>query len=76
MMGFGFLFMLLILGLPVVLIAAILIGIFGLLGQRSRSMFSPPTTASLAMQNARTCAHCGQALQGDWTHCPKCGAPN
>ncbi len=76
MMGFGFLIMLLVLGLPVLLIAAILIGVLGLQGWRSRPMFSPPTPTSLATQYARYCSHCGQGLQEDWTHCPKCGAPH
>jgi len=75
MMGFGILMMLLVLGLPVLLIAAVLIGVLGLEGWRRRQMFSSPTSTSLVVQDVRTCVHCGQGLQADWTHCPKCGAP-
>jgi len=75
MMGFGLLMMLLVLGLPVVLIAAILIGVLGIQGRRSQPMFSPPTPTSLSTQYTRYCSHCSQGLQADWTHCPKCGAP-
>ena len=75
MMGFGMLMMLLVLGLPVLLIAAVLIGVLGLEGWRRRQMYSPPTSSGLVAQGARSCAHCGQGLQADWTHCPKCGAP-
>ena len=75
MMGFGLLMMLLVLGLPVVSIAAILIGVLALLGRRSRPIFSPPTSTGLAKQDARYCSACGQDLQAGRTHCPKCEAP-
>ena len=75
MMGFGMLMMLFVLGLPILLIAAVLIWVLGLEGWRRRQIFSSPTPASLVRQDARYCSHCGQGLQADWTHCPKCGAP-
>jgi predicted nucleic acid-binding Zn ribbon protein len=38
----------------------------------------PASTPPVPMINTapmRHCAYCGQGLQADWTHCPKCGAP-
>jgi len=75
MMGFGLLMMALVLGLPVLLIAAILIWVLSLKSQRSWPKFSPQTPTSLMKPEARNCAHCGQSLQAEWTHCPNCGAP-
>ena len=75
MMGFGLLMMLFLLGIPVLLIVAILIAVLVLKGQRSWPVFWPQTPASLVRRDTRHCTHCGQGLQADWTHCPKCGAP-
>jgi len=34
----------------------------------------PPVALASAAAPARHCASCQAALQGDWAHCPKCGA--
>jgi hypothetical protein len=74
MMGFGFLFMLLALALPVVLIAALMIWLMKMGGQKN--IFTPPApTHSGSAAPERSCSHCGTHLQSDWSHCPKCGAP-
>jgi len=79
MLVFGLLFMLLLIGLPVLLIVAIAAGVWGLTGRRATPVSSPPANSGPSGQAAsftRYCSHCGQGLQTDWTHCPQCGAPN
>lgn len=81
MMIFGFLFMVLVIALPILLIVAIIAGVWGMAGRRGMPSFSPPAPVQtgLQVQSASTfprfCSHCGQGLQSDWTTCPKCGAP-
>lgn len=76
MLGIGLLMMLVVFGLPILLIVAV---VWGLLGRRAGPAFSPspalPRASAPAASPTRYCAHCGQGLQADWTHCPKCGAP-
>lgn len=85
MFGFGWLMMLLVIGIPVLLVILAVAGTAGLLqnrgqsvpaAQKQASVFQPtgitPTAANPA---ARFCSHCGAGLQVDWTHCPQCGAP-
>jgi uncharacterized paraquat-inducible protein A len=75
MMGFGLLITLMVLGLLILLIIAIVIGVLVLDSRRKRLLYSPPPSNDLVRQDARYCTHCGQVLQSDWAHCPKCGAP-
>ncbi len=78
MLIFGLLFMLLVIGLPALLIAAVIAGVWGLSSRRNGPLPSTPTYSSptaLTTPMMRHCSHCGQGLQDDWTHCPKCGAP-
>ena len=77
MLGIGLLMMLLVFGLPILLVVAVVAGMAGLWGRRAGPMSVLPISgpAALAVSSARYCAHCGQGLQTDWTHCPKCGAP-
>ncbi len=82
--GFGWLMMLMI-GLPIfgVIIAALALA--GFFQNRQVNPVNPQNrapiyqssgdTGSVQSQFARYCAHCGTGLQGDWTHCPQCGAP-
>jgi hypothetical protein len=84
-MLFGLLAMLLFLALPVVLIAGVVAAAAGLFARRPiYSAPVPPAQSAPAISDrppaaatppARYCAHCGQGLQSDWTHCPYCGAP-
>ena len=79
MLIFSLLFMLLLIGLPVLLIVAVLAGVWGLSGRRSGPVSSSPgysRPGAPPVSFTRYCSHCGQGLQADWTHCPKCGAPN
>ncbi len=77
MLGIGLLTMLIFLGLPILLVVAVVAVMAGLLGRRAGPMSAPPISGppAPAASPARYCAHCGQGLQADWTHCPKCGAP-
>jgi predicted lipid-binding transport protein (Tim44 family) len=79
MLGIGLLMMLIFLGLPILLVVAVVAVLVALVGRRAGPVFPPPTPAAPASAPtappARYCAHCGQGLQADWTHCPKCGAP-
>ncbi len=70
MLGFGLIAMLLVIGLPVALIAVLIWA----LARRGNSFASAPTPVHQNTASAHTCAHCGAALQADWSHCPQCGA--
>lgn len=86
MLILGLLFMLLVIGLPILLIVALLGGAARLL--RNQNIPATPRQTSLSAVNnpdvqpgqpvaapARFCAHCSAGLHTDWTHCPQCGAP-
>lgn len=78
MLFFGLLFMLLVIGLPILLIVALVTGFWGLLGRRGGVATSVPGFEGPVIPVAsfnRYCAHCGQGLHDNWTHCPQCGAP-
>ncbi|OGO47825.1 MAG: hypothetical protein A2W37_04665 [Chloroflexi bacterium RBG_16_63_12] len=77
MLGIGLLMMLIFLGLPILLVVAVVVGLMGLWSRRTGPVAMPsmPMAAAPTAPPARYCAHCGQGLQADWTHCPKCGAP-
>jgi len=86
MMGIGLLFLLLLIGIPILLVIALLGGTAGFLQKQNRTAdvvqkpvyatSSPVVQSGLAgVTSARYCAHCGAGLQADWTHCPNCGAP-
>jgi len=78
MLLFGLLFMLMVIGLPILLIVAVVAGVWGLSGRRSGSTATFPgydRSVTPSASFTRYCSHCGQGLQADWTHCPKCGAP-
>ncbi len=79
MLGIGSLMMLLVIGLPVLLIGAVVVGLAALLKRPTTPMASAPVqgvpASTPATTFARYCSHCGQGLQAEWTHCPKCGAP-
>jgi hypothetical protein len=73
----GLLFMLTVIGVPILLIVLIGAGVFGLVNHQKNS---PPNISGSDRLEApltsypRYCSHCGQGLQMDWTHCPKCGS--
>lgn len=78
MLIFGLLVMLLVIGLPLLFVVAIVAGMWGLAGRRPTPISSPPTYSGPSPQATsftHHCSHCGQGLQAEWTHCPKCGAP-
>ena len=77
MLGLGLLMMLIIVGLPILLGIGVVAGLWGLSGRHDGPTVSPPMLggAVSAASPARYCLHCGQGLQANWTHCPKCGAP-
>jgi predicted lipid-binding transport protein (Tim44 family) len=86
MLGMGFLIMLLVIGIPILLLIALLGGTAGSLQKQYHSAdvvqkpvyaVSNPVVQSgkSEIAQARYCAHCGAGLQADWTQCPQCGAP-
>ncbi len=78
MLFFGLLFMLIIIGLPILLIVASVAGLWGPLGRRSGTTASSQGAdrqIAPAAASTRYCSHCAQGLQTDWTYCPHCGAP-
>lgn len=77
MLLFGLLFMLLVVGLPLLLIAAVVIGVWGSASRRNGSVYPKPVVDQPVESTAhmiRSCTHCGQGLQAEWIHCPYCGA--
>jgi hypothetical protein len=72
MLGFGVIAMLLFIGLPVALIV-ILVWIQARRRNSCAPVSAPAFLSSTAA--ARTCSHCGAALQTGWSHCPQCGTP-
>ncbi len=85
MIGIGILMMALVIGLPILLIFAVLGGTGSILHRQNQqvtlasnagpvyssgSQAAQPDTAL-----ARYCPHCGAGVQSGWTHCPQCGAP-
>lgn len=77
MLLFGVLFMLVVVGLPILLIVAAVVGVWGLSSRRSgleapSGGYDRPVVSAASF--IRFCSHCGQGLQADWTHCPQCGA--
>jgi hypothetical protein len=86
MFGFGFLMMLLVIGLPLLLVVVLAGGLVGIIQKQNRptdnwrgpnSVASKPVVAPTPMlaTTTRSCTHCGASLQSDWSHCPQCGAP-
>jgi predicted amidophosphoribosyltransferase len=43
--------------------------------RRGNSSAPVPAPVVERTATARTCSHCGAALQTDWSNCPQCGAP-
>ena len=76
MMVLGGLMMLAVFALPLALIVIAIVALAG--GGWRRWVSGPPVQAggpaSPAPAAGRYCAHCGQALQTGWSHCPNCGA--
>lgn len=86
MMVIGLLFLLLLIGIPILLVIALAGGTAGFLQQRNREadVATKPmyaTSNKIAQSTtsgaiaARYCSHCGAGLLADWSHCPQCGAP-
>lgn len=86
MMGLGLLFLVLLIGIPILLAVVLLGGGASAFQKQNHPGFSvqnpvnvPPSQVVQPDQPAaipaRYCAHCGAGLQADWTHCPQCGAP-
>jgi len=89
MFGVGLLMLLLVIVLPILLIAAIFAGIFGMTGRQSNpsipaqntmpGSYGMPSSMYISPQQSqpavRSCTHCDAELQAGWTYCPQCGAP-
>lgn len=74
MMGGGFLFMLAVLGLPVMAIAGLVLWIASH-GSPGRPLSPPAVERPMLVKTDAACDHCGATMQADWLHCPRCGAP-
>ncbi len=85
MMGIGLLMMLAIIGIPVLIIAAIVGGTGSFLNRLTPAPAvyhqSVTTTSNPVIQPDKSvsvtsglCTHCDAGLQPGWTHCPRCGA--
>lgn len=77
MMGFGFLFMLLVIAIPIVGIIALVIWLSS--ANRQGNLFNVNLPSDKREQAEspgpkRFCSHCGAGLQENWSHCPQCGA--
>jgi hypothetical protein len=70
MLGFGLIAMLLVIVVPIALISIL---VWSLTRHSSFPVFAPVPAHSVT-SSPRTCSHCGQSMQTDWTHCPQCGA--
>ena len=82
-LGFGWLMMVLMIGLPILGVILILMAAAGFFQNRSLNVLpireQPQVdrrmNSASNISSARYCAHCGVGLKADWTHCPQCGAP-
>ncbi len=85
MFGFGWLMMLVVIGLPILLVVILLVVAAGFFQNRPLSMpynqnrpqvYQPSKDIKDSITTAaRFCSHCGAGIQPDWSHCPQCGAP-
>ena len=85
MMGFGFLFMLAVLAIPILLVVGVVAGMMKQTIQQNQPQppaVNPPAVVKPAAippapsaSAGCACSHCGAGLQPEWTHCPQCGAP-
>lgn len=73
MMGFGFLIAALVLGIPLVLIAALVIWLVNRDAQKHVISASPLSQNVSISSTDLVCSHCGASLLRDWSHCPHCG---
>ena len=77
MMGFGFLFMLLLVAIPLVGIVALVVWLNNANQQGNKLNTNPLSKKREQVESPemkRFCSHCGAGLQDSWTHCPQCGA--
>ncbi len=82
--GFGWILMVLMIGLPILGVVILLLAAAGFFQNRSlnavpireqsRENRNLPSPTIKSPVTGRYCAHCGTELQADWTHCPQCGA--
>ncbi len=81
--GFGWLMMALMIGLPILAVILILMaaagffqhGSFSIAPIRDMQQGNRAMDNSSSVSTARNCVHCGAGLLTGWTHCPQCGAP-
>lgn len=82
-LGFRWLMMVLMIGLPILGVILILMAAAGLFQNQSLNVApireQPQVNRTMNgasnISSPRNCAHCGAGLKADWTHCPQCGAP-
>jgi hypothetical protein len=80
-LGFGWLMMVLMIGLPILGVILILMAAAGFFQNRTLNVapiheepqIGRTINRSSNINFAHYCAHCGTGLQVDWTHCPQCG---
>ncbi len=77
MMGFGFLFMLLLVAIPLVGIVALVVWLITTNRQGNAFGANPSSEKREQVDSPELkhfCSNCGAGLQDGWTHCPQCGA--
>ena len=75
MMGIGLLFMLVLIGVPVLIVALVMGGgLAALFKSRSRQAGPDTPLPSRQLADERKCPTCGRAIWAGWNVCPTCGA--
>ncbi len=75
MMGVGLLFMLVVIGVPVLIVVLVTGGgLAALLKSHPRQAGLDAPLPSRETAEERKCPTCGRAIRADWNICPTCGA--
>jgi hypothetical protein len=75
MMGIGLLFMLVVIGVPVLIVALVMGGgLAALFKSRPRQAGPDTHLPSREPADERKCSTCGRAIRAGWNVCPTCGA--
>lgn len=78
MMGYGFLFMLLLIAIPLFgfVFLVLIFANWGRTGDPINFIWGNNTSKTSNQKSTRKCASCEMALNDEWKHCPNCGKEN